>query len=241
MKKEIEIKLGKEKIPSQKFLDAVNSFLAILEGVVQNLKEEDESIKWNVEVRKGSARILVSPDEDLLSNGLYDRTEDAFFSGLENIKERKYPDYFNDTLIREYKKIAKVLYNSGSESIPVNIKSEKRVFEFKSEYAECADYLLKRNSIEDYGTIEGRLDTISQKKGLKIYVTDELENRSITCIIDEKIKGKAINGFGKRVAVSGLIRYSDFGTPVSIRVEDINIFPDSSELPSYNDVRGIFN
>lgn len=241
MKNEIEIKLGSDKIPACKFVDSVRSFFNILSGIVQNIKEDDENIQWNVEVKEGSARILAIPDEDIFASKLYNKTVKTLFSGFEDIKNKKYPKYFNDSMIKEFKTIAKSLSNSESVSVPVSIFSDQREFNFKKEYIHYADNLLKRKPIEDHGTLEGILNTITQRSGLKIFITDEIENKTILCILTEKVREDAINGFGKRVSVSGMIKYSDYGTPQRISVENIYIFPDDNKLPSYIDVKGILN
>jgi hypothetical protein len=51
---------------------------------------------------------------------------------------------------------------------------------------------------------------------------------------------KAVKAFRKRVSVIGLVKYRRNGTPLSIDVDDIHVFDPDSELPSVDDVIGIY-
>lgn len=51
---------------------------------------------------------------------------------------------------------------------------------------------------------------------------------------------KALEAFDRRVAVYGVVKYRKDGLPSSIYVEDIRIFKNDEELPSLDEVQGIF-
>ena len=47
------------------------------------------------------------------------------------------------------------------------------------------------------------------------------------------------DALGKRVSVYGLIRSREDGQKVSVEVEDMEVFPNETELPSIKDIIGI--
>jgi len=63
---------------------------------------------------------------------------------------------------------------------------------------------------------------------------------SVTCHFQEELLGRILKAFGKRVTVSGLIRYDHNGNIKAIDVDEIDIFPSNSMLPTAGDVFGMF-
>src|SRR6516225_9448670 len=97
-----------------------------------------------------------------------------------------------------------------------------------------------RTEYSDFGTVEGRLETIQDNGTLLIYVRDPLFSSSVRCYFDEDLLPQVFECFRKRVEITGTIHYRRNGTPTSIEAASITPLPDDSELPSADDVRGIF-
>ena len=97
-----------------------------------------------------------------------------------------------------------------------------------------------RTEYSDFGTVEGRLETIQDKGTLLIYVRDPLFSSSVRCYFDEDLLPQVFECFRKRVEITGTIHYRRNGTLTSIEAASITPLPDDSELPSADDVRGIF-
>jgi hypothetical protein len=97
-----------------------------------------------------------------------------------------------------------------------------------------------RSDYSDFGTVEGKLDTIQDRGSLQIFVRDPLYTGSIRCYFDEKLLPQAFKSFRKRVEISGTIHYRKSGKPISIEVSSIEGLPDDSELPNAKDIRGLF-
>jgi hypothetical protein len=92
----------------------------------------------------------------------------------------------------------------------------------------------------DVGTIEGRLETISDATGgIKIRIRDYLYPKPINCIVPESMVQKALGSFRRRVEVEGKIHFRRDGTPISIEAMNIDVLPEDDDLPSAADVRGI--
>jgi hypothetical protein len=89
-----------------------------------------------------------------------------------------------------------------------------------------------RTEYSDFGTVEGRLETIQDKGTLLIYVRDPLFSSSVRCYFDEDLLPQVFECFRKRVEITGTIHYRRNGTPTSIEAASITPLPDDSELPS---------
>ena len=99
-----------------------------------------------------------------------------------------------------------------------------------------------RADYNDYGTIEGRLETIQETYGtLQFYIRDAMLRQRVRCYFPEKLLPEVFDKFRKRVEVSGIIHYRKNGTPVSIEAEQIVGLPDDADLPTAEDVRGILD
>ena len=97
-----------------------------------------------------------------------------------------------------------------------------------------------RADYNDYGTIEGRLETIQESYGsLQFHIRDTMLRQRVRCYFPENLLPEVFDRFRKRVEVSGVIHYRKNGSPVSIEAEHIIGLPDDAELPTAGDVRGI--
>lgn len=92
---------------------------------------------------------------------------------------------------------------------------------------------------KSYGTIEGKLEMVSERHGLKFIVTDPITDRGIKCNFDEKMLKDIVNAFDKRVSVYGLIRYNKNGDPLEVAVEEFRKLRERDQLPTSYDVRSI--
>jgi hypothetical protein len=86
------------------------------------------------------------------------------------------------------------------------------------------------------------LETIQESYGtLQLFIRDALLRQRVRCYFPEDMLPAVFEQFRKRVEVSGIIHYRKNGTPISIEAEHIIGLPDDSELPSFEDVRGILS
>ncbi len=82
---------------------------------------------------------------------------------------------------------------------------------------------------------------ISDTGGLHVGVWDALSDKAVRCNIPFELIDSVMAAFRKRVAVSGTIRYRATGEPVSIDVDQFEVFPESSRLPTADSVYGILS
>jgi hypothetical protein len=98
---------------------------------------------------------------------------------------------------------------------------------------------LLSSAYADHGSIEGRLQVVSERRGLHVVVYDPLWDKPVRCHLDDEQATIALQNFGKRVELFGIVRYRGDGTPLSIDVEEIVPFPAQEGIPGYREVHGI--
>jgi hypothetical protein len=83
----------------------------------------------------------------------------------------------------------------------------------------------------DYGSIEGILG--------KYTICEALRKQDIPCVFNDGLEDTASRVYGKRVYLFGRITYDSDGRPVNIHVQEIDVFPDEKDLPTFAEVQGI--
>jgi hypothetical protein len=75
------------------------------------------------------------------------------------------------------------------------------------------------------GAIEGRIQTLSNRKGLRFVVFDILNDRAVSCYLSEGQEDRMREIWGKRAIVEGEIsREKETGRPLAIRhITDIKV------------------
>jgi hypothetical protein len=90
------------------------------------------------------------------------------------------------------------------------------------------------------GSIEGRVTVLSDKKRLQVYIDDILTGHSTRCTARDVNEDELIKAFRGRAVVTGLVHYRRDGAPVRIEVDEIRLLGRRDDLPSFEDMRGIF-
>ena len=95
----------------------------------------------------------------------------------------------------------------------------------------------------DHGTVEGRIQVLSQRGKTRFSIDDDISGRSINCYFPIELWDDVLQSFDpkmdRRVSVSGPILYRHDGAPVNITVEEFRVLRPKDELPSWRDVLGI--
>jgi hypothetical protein len=92
-----------------------------------------------------------------------------------------------------------------------------------------------------YGSIEGKLQTISDRGAFQFVIFDALSDKGVNCFVPQERFPLAHSAFGKRVRVEGEINYDKEGKPLSIKVQDIKVFKDVKDLPPLDSFKGFLD
>jgi hypothetical protein len=93
-----------------------------------------------------------------------------------------------------------------------------------------------------YGAVEGRVQTLSSRGGLRFSLYDTLHDKAVSCYMAEDFDPEAMRGaWGKRAIVAGWVtRDPDTGHPRTIRrVSEVVVLPELGPPDDYRRARGV--
>ncbi|MGH7976828.1 MAG: hypothetical protein ACREC8_09205 [Limisphaerales bacterium] len=155
-------------------------------------------------------------------------------SGIKTI-----PHGFTRNEVRVSRNLAALI--DGGHVQTISIKNGSDAEDLPQTIIPIADSILSGETHIAFGSVEGKIDSLSDKHGFSCSVFEPLMRREITCYFEkQEVIEDAIKGFGKRVLAGGLIRYAKEGHPTSIVVDTIRIFPEESELPTVEEVQAVY-
>lgn len=220
-----------------RMLEAGNSFARMLRELERTVTgKQRESVTWIVSAARTKSLELKVEGRliDMRESPATVRTTvKRVVSGIKAISARaKRPAYFSDLALEETRalaNLASVSLKNGKAPIPLN----ERV-------AQHVDKLIAPR-LTSVGTVVGRLEGLTIHGRRVFVVYEQLTGQRIECSFGPQFLEEALRGFGKRVSVYGRVKSRLTGEKVAIDVEDFEIFPPESELPTAEEVRGILN
>lgn len=234
---QIEIKIDGEKLRPEKFLEAAKSFFDLIQGVAKNVSEK--AIDWTIAVDKGSAILRATVENPTPKSK---EAIQVICRGIRSLRSgiRAIPNGFTRDEIRAAKNLAALVDSRDIRSI--FLKDGDLPEEISPNVLEVADSILSGETHQAFGSLEGKIDSLSDKHGFSCSIYVPQLGREVVCYFSkDDIQEEAIKGFRKRVLVGGLIRYAKEGHPTSVVVDTVRIFPEESELPTIEEVQSLFN
>lgn len=223
-----------EDLDPERFIGVAREFFALIGEIERATGEEPPS--WRVKVREGSNILALAPNPDMS----VEAASLSIAATKQAVQALVYHDPklldFPDTVLDRAMKLSDM--SKGSVSLRIWIQHEPLSFG-----PDIGGYIREesRATYSDYGSVEGTLSAIQDGRGgLEIRVKDPLWRRPIKCFLPERMLDDAIGHFRRRVELFGTIRYRKDDTPDSIRVDRLEPMPDDSDLPSINEMQGLF-
>ncbi|MBI4285082.1 MAG: hypothetical protein HY670_04165 [Chloroflexi bacterium] len=204
-----------------------------LEGLVQGLSRENgvENIRWVIyDLQAGSAMATVRGESDILEK--VERVVSAYEDVGQSLQAGKRPDY-SEPVVKAASAIIAVL---GDKVTAVRFETPEREFTVASR----PEIAIASATMKSFGAIEGRIQTLSNRKGLRFVLFDTLHDRAISCYLSEGQEELMREIWGKRAIVEGEItREKDTGRPLAIRhIADIKAL-EEIQRGSYLRARGV--
>lgn len=238
---EITLKIDGALITPEDFKKAVQAFVELLLNVTEEISRGGKRPLWNMSVREGSTVLVARAVPDLETRKNARAAIKRVQSGVGKMERGRFDlsDFTQKALyaVRELASLPAKVNHVGISTVTIGVGSGKAL----AVTSKTADFLKKNLGAQKsaYGSIEGKLSTISERQTFQFVVFDALADRGINCFVPEGKFREAHAAFGKRVNVFGLIQYDRDGRPLSIKVEAIRVFKDLSELPPIESFRGI--
>jgi len=224
-------------ITPDKFVRGVGAFFTLLTEITGEVCSDNDGVHWRVQVKTGSNLIEAIPDPGaapVYVEAILDSMNEGV-ERLENMEDE--PAGWTLKAINSLKTIGALsgVNEDDDTSMQIWVRKQRKPVTHRT-VARAAELT---KGYTDHGSVEGRLQMLSERGSLHLVVYEPISDRPIRCYINENLRNNSRDAFGKRVEIFGNIRYQLDGTPKSIKAEEIVTFPDAGDLPSVADVEGI--
>jgi hypothetical protein len=223
-------------VSPEKFVRAVTAFFEVVREV--SVTAEGSDAEWRVQVKQGSNLVGAYPTS-AVPQAVIDNILESLGNGVARLEtEAAEPAAFNERALKSLKKLGQVAGTSEADDTLVRVWVGKQPQPVTHRSVFHVTEILEA-VYEEHGSVSGRLQTISDRGGLKFVVYERLWDRPVRCIIPEHLINEALAAFRKRVEVYGPVKYRRDGVPISVFVRELEVMPEPENLPSFREVRGI--
>lgn len=237
----LTLKLDGNEITADRFVKSVSAFVSIIKDVTESLSGEKNSIKWIVSVEKGSTIIHFTPQAVKVDPTIVKSTMRAVTEGFREIEENAVrPSYWSNSALKNAKDISSIYEPNDRALDTIRIVAGDNTYSAVTKSTSANVDALVGTEKRAFGTVEGRLRTVTESGGIHVVVQDALTLNNIRCFIEEQDTERFIKAFRKRVSVYGEIRYGRDGVPVSIKAIDFRVMRESEKLPTIKEMIGIY-
>lgn len=231
------------RITVPEFLEATSRVLSILREVdARTTSREGGTLDWVIkDLQYGSAAVEVEAEPRGETTPVWAPAEvvQRFKSGMKRVIEAgERPEYFSETAMRRAFELASLLNENGIQAFRVRSNGE-----------EVAITPGLRKTVRDamegryraLGSIEGRIDALSaHEEPYFCTVYTLLTGEPVRCYLGAELLDDAYRYFRQRVIVRGIFNTRPDGEITSMRVREIERLPDAGEVPSVDEMIGIF-
>ena len=226
---------------------SVESFVAVAEKLTDLLGELETSmtgghaLEWHIaDLRTGSAHLAMRPHTEA-PRGVESAPPiiPAALDGLKAVEgTAERPPHFSDRALRDAKSLVNAAKrHEGSLSIFGGDGAVSRQVPISQRLAAHVDELLGAASVA-FGSLEGRIEALTVHDSIAFSIYDSITNRRIRCDCSRKTLDVAMKHFGKRVSVSGEVRFN-LGEATSMKVDEVHPLG-TGPLPQTKDILGLF-
>lgn len=239
LKGDIALELDVERVSAADFGIAVSSFLSVVREITRQVKGSLPKDAWYVNVQEGSQVLSLTPNVQRLPVAVSDQIISSIVDGFGELEsDAATPKNFTNRALEQARVISKLGLLESDREIPVRILTKKRACRVSRRTYDNVSTLIDPD-YEDMGSVDGSLEVVSAHNGYEFRIYEPVWDRAVRCSFTEDLLVAALAAFRKRVEVSGLIKYAKNGFPISVKAASIYIFPESSDLPGREDVKGI--
>jgi len=242
----LNLEFGGKRITLSDLVAASSRVLGILSDVdARTSNAPGGSLDWVIrDLRPGSAVLEVYAEPKGGNNAtdpwLPAEVVRRFKSGIRQVVERgERPPYFGERAMQQAYELVTILNTNGIQAFRVGSNGDR--VEITPELRKPVREALE-GSYKAIGSIEGRIEGLSAHEppySCTIYTL--VTGEAIRChFADPTLLTTAYNHFKRRVTLRGVLTSRPNGEVTSMRVHSIDPFPEDDELPTVDDIIGIF-
>jgi hypothetical protein len=238
---DLTLELDGRNVTPEKFMKAVRAFFGLVNEITRELAGPKEFVNWTVQVKDGSNLVGILPAHANVSPVILDNIYALVHEGIASLENSAdEPEGLPEPALKHIRDLGSVA-GSGDEDddTKVWIWSRKLPAPITHKAASHVATLMAE-SYEDFGSIDGRVQVISDEGDLHVFISEPVGGRRIRCFFEEEMLPRFLAAFRHRVEVKGKIKYRRDHKPISIFATGLTEYPGSKELPSFREMRGIF-
>ena len=240
-KHSLTLKIDGNEVTAERFVKSVSAFVSIIKDVTESLSGEKNSVKWIVSVEKGSAMLHFTPKVIKVNPSVAESAMKAVAKGFREIEQSSVrPSYWSDASLKNAKELSSIYEPKDSALDTIRVLSDGADYASVTNLTGTNVDSLVGAEKKAFGIVEGRLRTVTESGGIHVVIQDPITHSNIRCFIDEPDTERFIAAFRKRVSVYGEIRYGRDGLPISVKASELRVMRDESELPTVQQIIGIY-
>jgi len=236
---EIVVEGKSDRLAARALVEALRNTVDVLRELEEQVSDNRRStVQWDVAAIRMSSPLTLTLEARVRPQAR-DHSSDVvrgFLGGLKSLERRaRPPAEFSDDALRKTREIISLL-DDGVGRIQFSAPGGEPVTPTLHSAANIDEILRKHiGHYEEDGSIQGDLEVLSAHNGVHVDIWDVFTRSRVQCSIADELIEDAKAAFRRRVEVSGRVKYTRKGKPVSIQVESIRILRDQSELPQPTD------
>jgi hypothetical protein len=225
------------------FINGLRNFLGILEDVDSAVSENPSgSMKWELTVLQKNSPPLVGVTPQVRKLSVPDASAVIQAQVLENIHSLtttgERTKYMPDAALAKLKVIARTSKRLGPSMAYVNSNGHEGRQEAITENTFKNVSELTDPKYSAYGSVVGKLESISVHKGNEFRVWDKNTGRPVRCLFSPEREAEVKDRLRDTVLVAGIVKFNSAGLPISLDMDDLEQFTERA-LPSIADMSGL--
>ncbi len=237
---DLTLELEGRNVTPEKFMKGVRAFFGLVTEITRGLAGPKDFINWTVQVKHGSNLVGLVPTHSNVPPMVLDNIYALVHDGIASLeKSSQEPEGLPEPALKYIRDLGTIAGIDDDDDTMVRVWA-KRLPAPVTHKATAHVTTLLAESYEDFGTIEGRVQVVSDEGALHVFIGEHLTGRRVRCHFEEEMLPQFLACFRKRVEVKGRIKYRRDHKPISISATKITEFPESKDLPSFREMRGIF-
>lgn len=225
------------------FISGLRNFLGILQNIDSALSENPQgSMRWELSVlQKNSPPLVgVTPSPRQLSApDLSEAIQAQVFTNIHSLTiSGERTQYMPDAALTKLKHIAREARHIGPSAVFVNPNGHEKQEEQITEATFKNVSELTDAKYTAYGSVVGKLESISVHEGNEFRVWDRRTGRPVRCMFPVDREAQVKDMLRETVMVAGVIKSNSAGIPLTLELEELERFGERA-LPTIEEMSGL--
>jgi hypothetical protein len=247
---EVVMEGGRGTISVANFVKMLDNTIAIAQGVDSVITHTRTGVvDWYVEdLRMGSleATLVARPRRShrvSYRDAVAEQIAETVVAGLRSVELRPtVPPSFPEPSMRRTQRLGNLIGGEGGATafrafVPGSVDGTETARITKRIAGNAKEALTPKQ--RTHSSVLGTLEIVSVHRGQVVTIYDEINRRAIRGNFDRQSQFDIVKAaLGKRVTVDGVVSRNGLGDAVSVLIEEIEILPEESQLPSVDELIG---